>query len=44
MRRLEAVLLMARKPLNSRKISQLAGLEDGTQARTMITKSGERFM
>ncbi|MEL7498732.1 MAG: SMC-Scp complex subunit ScpB [Planctomycetota bacterium] len=35
-RRVEAVLLMARKPLNSRKISQLAELEDGTQARTLI--------
>lgn len=35
-RRLEAVLLMARKPLTSRKLSQLAGLEDGTQSSSMI--------
>ena len=35
-RRLEAVLFMARSPLPSRKLSQLAELEDGTQARTMI--------
>ena len=35
-RRLEAILLMARGPLTSRKLSQLAGLEDGTQSRTMI--------
>lgn len=34
--RVEAVLFMARKPLHSRKISQLADLEDGTQARTLI--------
>lgn len=36
MRRLEAVLFLARKPLTSRKLSQLAGLDDGTQARTMV--------
>jgi len=43
MRRLEAVLLMARKPLNSRKISQLADLEDGTQARTMIKQLNQNY-
>ncbi len=35
-KRVEAVLFLSRQPLASRKISQLAGLEDGTQARTMI--------
>ncbi len=43
MRRLEAVLFMSRKPLNSRKISQLADLEDGTQARTMISQLNKRY-
>ena len=43
MRRLEAVLFMSRKPLNSRKISQLADLEDGTQARTMIGQLNKRY-
>jgi segregation and condensation protein B len=38
MRRLEAVLLLAREPLSSRKIAQLAQLEDGTQARTLIRR------
>ena len=43
MRRLEAVLFMSRKPLNSRKISELADLEDGTQARTMIGQLNKRY-
>jgi segregation and condensation protein B len=43
MRRLEAVLFMARIPLNTRKISQLAELEDGTQARTMIKLLNQRY-
>jgi segregation and condensation protein B len=43
MRRLEAVLFMARKPLSSRKISDLAHLEDGTQARTMIGQLNSRY-
>jgi segregation and condensation protein B len=34
--RLEAVLLLAREPLSSRKLSQFAGLDDGTQARTLV--------
>jgi segregation and condensation protein B len=37
-RRIEAVLLLAREPLSSRKIAQLAQLEDGTQARTLIRR------
>ena len=43
LRRLEAVLFMARSPLNTRKISQLAELEDGTQARTMIKQLNQHY-
>ncbi len=42
-RRLEAVLFLAREPLNSRKISQLAGLSDGTQARTLIRQLNQHY-
>ena len=42
-RRLEAVLFLSRKPLSSRKISQLAQLEDGTQARTMIAELNRHY-
>ena len=42
-RRLEAVLMMARSPLTSRKLSQLAGLEDGTQSRTMIRELNQHY-
>ncbi len=38
LRRLEAVLLISREPMNSRKASQFAGLADGTEARTLIKK------
>lgn len=38
LRRLEAVLFLAREPLHSRKLSQLAGLEDGTQARSLVKR------
>jgi segregation and condensation protein B len=41
--RLEAVLLLAREPLNSRKLSQYANLADGTQARTLIRRLNERY-
>ncbi len=34
--KVEAVLFIARTPLTSRRIAQLAELEDGTQARTLI--------
>lgn len=34
--RLEAILFLSEEPLSSRKIAQLAGLADGTQARTLI--------
>jgi segregation and condensation protein B len=43
MRRLEAVLFMSRVPLPSRKLSQLADLEDGTQARTMVKQLNEHY-
>ncbi len=43
MKRLEAVMFMSRKPLASRKISQLAYLEDGTQSRTMIKDLNARY-
>jgi segregation and condensation protein B len=36
--RLEAVLLLAREPLSSRKLSQFANLADGTQARTLVRR------
>lgn len=38
MRRLEAVLLLAKEPLPSRKLSQYAGLADGTEARTLVRR------
>ncbi|MEX0867603.1 MAG: SMC-Scp complex subunit ScpB [Pirellulales bacterium] len=38
MARLEAVLLLAREPLNSRRLAQLANLADGTEARTLTRK------
>jgi len=34
--RLEAVLFLATEPLPSRKLAQLAGLADGTEARTLV--------
>jgi segregation and condensation protein B len=43
LRRLEAVLLLAREPLNSRKLSQYAGLADGTQARTLLRQLNEWY-
>jgi segregation and condensation protein B len=38
MARLEAVLLLAREPLSTRKLAQLADLTDGTAARTLIRR------
>ena len=35
-RRLEAILLMAKSPLSTRKLAQLAHLADGTEARTLV--------
>ncbi len=41
--RLEAVLFIAREPLHSRKLSQLAGLQDGTEARSLIRQLDKRY-
>jgi segregation and condensation protein B len=41
--RLEAVLLLAREPLSSRKLSQYANLADGTRARTLIRRLNEGY-
>ncbi len=41
--RLEAVFFLAREPLSSRKLSQLAGLADGTQARTLVRRLNELY-
>lgn len=43
MRRLEAVLFLAKEPLHSRKLSQLAGLEDGTQARSLVKRLNQLY-
>ncbi len=43
LQRVEAILFLARGPLNSRKIARLAHLEDGTQARTMIGYLNKRY-
>ena len=43
LRRLEAVLFLAREPLGSRKLSEYARLDDGTQARTFIRQLNERY-
>ncbi len=41
--RLEAVLLLAREPLHSRKLAQYARLEDGTEARTIIRRLNQLY-
>ncbi len=41
--RLEAVLFLAREPLGSRKMAQLAGLADGTKARTLVRSLNRRY-
>ena len=41
--RLEAVLFLARQPLTTRRISQLAHLEDGTEARVMMKALNEHY-
>ena len=43
LQRLEAVLLMSREPLNSRKLSQFANLADGTEARTLLRRLNEWY-
>ena len=34
--RMEAVLFLSRESLNSRKLSEYADLQDGTEARTLV--------
>ena len=41
--RVEAVLFLADEPLNTRKISQLANLADGTEARTLIRRLNDFY-
>ncbi len=42
-RRLEAILLVSREPLTSRKLAQMADLADATQARTLARQLNERY-
>ncbi len=41
--RVEAVLFVAREPLPSRKLAELAGVEDGTAARTLCRELNETY-
>ncbi len=41
--RVEAVMIPAREPLNSRKIGKLAGLPDGTAARTAVRQLNKLY-
>src|SRR6267142_5604047 len=41
--RVEAVLFLAREPLSSRKIAQLASLADGTEARTLVRRLNQLY-
>ncbi len=43
MARLEVVLFLLREPLGSRKLAQLAGLADGTEARTLVRKLNRMY-
>ncbi len=43
MARLEAVLFLAREPLSTRKLANLAKLADGTEARTLLRLLGRRY-
>jgi len=43
MRRLEAVLVLAREPLSSRKLAQYSNLADGTEARTLIRRLNQLY-
>ena len=42
-KRTEAVLLLAKTPLPPRKLAQMAGLSDATEARTMIRELNEAY-
>ncbi|MHB8971828.1 MAG: SMC-Scp complex subunit ScpB [Pirellulaceae bacterium] len=39
----EAILLMSREPLNSRKLAQYARLSDGTEARTLVRQLNRTY-
>ncbi len=41
--RVEALLLIAKSPLNYRKIATLTGLEDATQARTLVAELNDLY-
>ncbi len=41
--RVEAVLLLSRTPLTARKLSQLAGLADATEARTLVRQLNQSY-
>jgi len=41
--RLEAVLFLARDPLGSRKLADLSGLADGTEARTLVRRLNRMY-
>lgn len=43
LQRVEAVLMLSREPLTSRKLAQLAQLDDGTQARTLVRKLNQLY-
>ena len=42
-KRLEAILFIAREPLNARKLAQLADLKNGTEARALIRRLNEHY-
>lgn len=41
--RLEAILFLAKEPLNSRKLSRYANLADGTEARTLVSQLNQHY-
>lgn len=41
--RVEAVLFLSREPVSSRKLAQLAGLADGTAARTLVRRLNKLY-
>lgn len=41
--RLEAVLFLAKEPLSTRRLAQLANLADGTEARTLVGELSRRY-
>lgn len=43
LKRVEAILFLVRQPLNSRRLAQLADLEDATQARTFVAELNRRW-